>query len=40
LQANYPALRDALATHLEHEVKKSRRDASIASRPRCRGGNP
>lgn len=34
LQANYPALRDALATHLQQEVKKSGRDASTASTKR------
>jgi hypothetical protein len=28
LRANFPALRETLATHLEHEVKKSRADAS------------
>lgn len=28
LRADFPALREALATHLEHEVKKSSTDAS------------
>jgi hypothetical protein len=31
LRASFPALREALATHLEEEVKKSGSDASRAS---------
>jgi hypothetical protein len=31
LGASFPALRDVLATHLEHEVKKSRSNAIRAS---------
>ena len=31
LRTSFPALRDALATYLQEEVKKSRADASCAS---------